>query len=160
MVVTSWGDVLPASQDIDKSYSRPGNALKGGPERHRGATEVRKIQRYPRPSGRRSFRVNFFQRSGMTFQPAVRRGSHAGFADLMVLCGDTRVKGAQRAAVARTEGGLPHCAGAGLRPVAGRDLEARVKAGKSAGGISYGYKGDRSLRADGQVTTGAPSPRC
>jgi len=35
-----------------------------------------------------------------------------------------------------------------------RGLEGRVRAGKSAGGISYGYKVVRNLRADGTVTTG------
>ncbi|WP_229726022.1 recombinase family protein [Frigidibacter albus] len=35
-----------------------------------------------------------------------------------------------------------------------RGLEGRVRAGKSAGGISYGYKVVRTLRADGTVTTG------
>ncbi len=35
-----------------------------------------------------------------------------------------------------------------------RGLEGRVRAGKSAGGISYGYRVDRQLRPDGTMTTG------
>ena len=35
-----------------------------------------------------------------------------------------------------------------------RGLEGRVKAGKSAGGISYGYRAVKTMRADGSVTTG------
>ncbi|MGY6704641.1 recombinase family protein [Roseinatronobacter sp.] len=35
-----------------------------------------------------------------------------------------------------------------------RGLEGRIKAGKSAGGISYGYRLDRQLRPDGTLTTG------
>ncbi|RDD96185.1 recombinase family protein [Paracoccus pantotrophus] len=35
-----------------------------------------------------------------------------------------------------------------------RGLEGRVRDGKSAGGISYGYKVHRELRADGTLTTG------
>jgi len=35
-----------------------------------------------------------------------------------------------------------------------RGLEGRVRAGKSGGGISYGYRVVRTLRADGTVTTG------
>lgn len=35
-----------------------------------------------------------------------------------------------------------------------RGLEGRVEAGKSAGGISYGYRVKREIRADGTVTTG------
>ncbi|MFC3183280.1 recombinase family protein [Cypionkella sinensis] len=35
-----------------------------------------------------------------------------------------------------------------------RGLEGRVRGGKSAGGISYGYLVKRELRADGSVTTG------
>ncbi len=37
-----------------------------------------------------------------------------------------------------------------------RGLEGRVIAGKSAGGISYGYRLDRQLRTDGSFTTGVP----
>ncbi|RWR46402.1 recombinase family protein, partial [Sinirhodobacter huangdaonensis] len=35
-----------------------------------------------------------------------------------------------------------------------RGLEGRVRDGKSAGGISYGYRVHRELRADGTLTTG------
>jgi site-specific DNA recombinase len=35
-----------------------------------------------------------------------------------------------------------------------RGLEGRVRAGKSAGGISYGYRLDRQLLPDGTLTTG------
>ena len=35
-----------------------------------------------------------------------------------------------------------------------RGLEGRVRDGKSAGGISYGYRAVKTLRADGTVTTG------
>lgn len=35
-----------------------------------------------------------------------------------------------------------------------RGLEGRVEAGKSAGGICYGYRVKREIRADGSVTTG------
>ncbi|WP_232622865.1 recombinase family protein [Pseudorhodobacter sp. MZDSW-24AT] len=35
-----------------------------------------------------------------------------------------------------------------------RGLEGRVEAGKSAGGICYGYRVKRKIRADGSVTTG------
>ncbi|MFN4130777.1 MAG: hypothetical protein ACK4GC_13335 [Paracoccaceae bacterium] len=35
-----------------------------------------------------------------------------------------------------------------------RALEGRVKAGKSAGGLSYGYRMDRQPRPDGTFTTG------
>jgi len=35
-----------------------------------------------------------------------------------------------------------------------RGLEGRVRQGKSAGGISYGYRMDRTLRPDGTFTTG------
>ena len=35
-----------------------------------------------------------------------------------------------------------------------RGLEGRVRNGKSAGGISFGYQARRELRADGTVTTG------
>lgn len=35
-----------------------------------------------------------------------------------------------------------------------RGLECRVEAGKSAGGICYGYRVKREIRADGSVTTG------
>jgi site-specific DNA recombinase len=35
-----------------------------------------------------------------------------------------------------------------------RGLEGRVRSGKSAGGLSYGYRAVKTLRADGTVTTG------
>lgn len=35
-----------------------------------------------------------------------------------------------------------------------RGLEGRVRAGKSAGGISYGYRLERQLLTDGTLTTG------